>query len=116
MVIQATSSNVMTLSRCSPPLGLKLPAFLSQGSSQPTAAVASRSNAKTVLCRYHQLGRCTKGAACSYAHGEAELQATSAVVSVRQPAMLAVYTVRYFGGGVVVVGNHVSTPRRFRLW
>ena len=93
MVIQATSSKLMTLSRCFHFIGLKLLAFLSQGSSQPTAA-AARSNAKTVLCRYHQLGRCSKGAACSYAHGEAELQATSDVASARQPAML--------GGAVVV--------------
>ena len=32
---------------------------------------------KTVLCRYHQMGRCSKGSACSYAHGAGELQSTS---------------------------------------
>lgn len=77
------------------------------GSSQPTA-VASRSNAKTVLCRYHQLGRCTKGAACSYAHGEAELQATSAVVSVRQPANYKTVMCEFFQRGSCRSGSQCT--------
>lgn len=35
-----------------------------------------RANAKTKLCKYHVLGNCANGAACDFAHGAAELQAS----------------------------------------
>jgi hypothetical protein len=37
--------------------------------------IQSRTQAKTVLCRYHALpGGCSRGDACLYAHGEQELR------------------------------------------
>ena len=45
---------------------------------RPSGPSLSGSSFKTVLCRYHQVGRCSKGSACSYAHGAGELQAASA--------------------------------------
>ena len=62
-------------------LRLLLGARSASSTSSSLVARSYRPGFKTVLCRYHQMGRCAKGASCTYAHGEAELQG-----SLRQPA------------------------------
>jgi len=45
------------------------------GAYNPNAAMPDVNDIgfKTVMCQFHQAGRCTKGAYCSFAHGEEEL-------------------------------------------
>ena len=72
-------------------------------SSVATGYSGYRPGFKTVLCRYHQMARCTRGASCTYAHGEAELQS-----SQRQPANYKTVLCEFHQRGMCGYGSQCS--------
>lgn len=61
--------------------------------------VNQRPHFKTILCRYHQEGRCSKGGACTYAHGERELRRVSPHFASREPANYKTVLCEFFQHG-----------------
>ena len=95
-----------------------VPKARAQTSSSPTRSHGLGGGTfKTVLCRYHQIGRCSKGSACTYAHGEGDLQKPHAAYTApssssapvrREPANYKTVLCEFFERGSCRYGSQCT--------